>query len=309
MNRVDFGRLISSLRKEHDDEEERPWSQERLAQEANAAAGVELFTIGIISSIERGERHLDQQTLVALAKALQLTTGERMEFFLAASGVGNERIAREESDPEEVASQLIGRMGQVCAPANVVDAYFDTLAVNSLAVEVFDLEPLVFRADGQWDASHTTNMLLFSFSDEGARHFAKVVHDWGNLAYESVRLFRAISLRYRSTEQFRNLLAELKKTRLFRRCWREAYLEEGDLFADSRRMCLSSTKWGPLECFPTYLTAPTTAGDLYLCVYNPANCETAEVFLRIARQVTRPGAVLVGTWPRKTPLCQHPAAG
>ena len=99
MNRVDFGKLVASLRKEHEDEDGRPWSRQSLAQEANAAAGAELFSKDIISRIERGERILDQETLLALAAALQLTSGERKEFFLAASGVDNDRIARPENDP------------------------------------------------------------------------------------------------------------------------------------------------------------------------------------------------------------------
>ena len=33
MNRLAFGRLIASLRKEHEDEEDNPWTQEKLAQE------------------------------------------------------------------------------------------------------------------------------------------------------------------------------------------------------------------------------------------------------------------------------------
>jgi transcriptional regulator with XRE-family HTH domain len=74
MNRVDFGRLIASLRKEHEDEEGNPWSQDYLAQEANGAAGADLFSEDIIGRIERGKRSLDNETLLALAAALHLTS-------------------------------------------------------------------------------------------------------------------------------------------------------------------------------------------------------------------------------------------
>ena len=63
MNRADFGKLVVALRKEHDDENDISWSQEKLAQEANSVLGVEFFSEYIISSIERGKRNLDDQSV------------------------------------------------------------------------------------------------------------------------------------------------------------------------------------------------------------------------------------------------------
>ena len=83
MNQVDFGKLIASLRKEHEGEDGAPWNQEKLSQEANLAAGSSIFSEDIISSVERGRRKPERQTLLALATALQLTSDERKEFFLA----------------------------------------------------------------------------------------------------------------------------------------------------------------------------------------------------------------------------------
>ena len=54
MNRVDFGKLVASLRREHEDEEDNRWTQEKLAEEVNTAAGAKLLTGVIIGSIERG---------------------------------------------------------------------------------------------------------------------------------------------------------------------------------------------------------------------------------------------------------------
>ena len=56
MNREDFGRLIASLRKEHEDDDGNSWNQETLAREANAAAGADLFSEDIVGRIERGNR-------------------------------------------------------------------------------------------------------------------------------------------------------------------------------------------------------------------------------------------------------------
>jgi hypothetical protein len=56
MKRIDFGKLIASLRQEQEDEDVTPWSQDRVALEANLAIGAELFGKDVISKIERGKR-------------------------------------------------------------------------------------------------------------------------------------------------------------------------------------------------------------------------------------------------------------
>jgi hypothetical protein len=104
------------------------------------AIGAEVFNAYVISSIERGRRNLDPETVVALADALELTTSERREFFLASSGVGNEVNTRPENDPEIVLSQLMNKIGEVNLPAFVGDCYYDMVAVNAAMIMLMDLE-------------------------------------------------------------------------------------------------------------------------------------------------------------------------
>jgi hypothetical protein len=47
MNRIEFGRLIAALRKEHRDEDDRVWTQRRLGEETRLGKEV-------ISKIEQG---------------------------------------------------------------------------------------------------------------------------------------------------------------------------------------------------------------------------------------------------------------
>lgn len=300
MNRVDFGKLVASLRKEHDDEEDIPWTQERLAQEANLAAGAELFSEDIISSIERGKRALDAQTLLALATALQLTSGERKEFFLAASGIDNERIARQENDPEEVLSQLMDRMKQVYLPAYVIDSYCDIVAFNSAVTELADLEDAGLSPSIMANRPFGFNILQFVFSDEAVDYFGKRMGDnWPDYIYNHMMIFRTFSLRHRATEYFQALLQELKKHRIFRRYWREVYFTEKDHFVDNEHIRLNSPRWGPLMWFSTSLTALTTAGDLHFCVWVPATYATADVFSQIVHQDGAANTFRVGSWPEK----------
>jgi transcriptional regulator with XRE-family HTH domain len=301
MNRVDFGKLIAALRREHEDEQAMPWSQQRLAQEANIAAGAELFNSGMISTIERGKRGLDQNALLALATALQLTSGERKEFFLAACGIDNERIARPGNDPAKVLSQLLDRVKQVHLPAQIIDSYYDTVAVNAAAIELFDLESVGVVPVGKDARPLPLNMMQFAFSDTGMKHLQRLMGDgWSNYLYQSVILFRAVSLRYRSTVRFQRLLSELNRFHLFRRYWREAYFEEEDFCLDSRHFNILSPKWGPVTFITTYLTAVTTAGEFHLCVYNPTSHEAADAFSQATTQATEGNSLRVDySWPRK----------
>ncbi|MCX5998586.1 MAG: hypothetical protein NTU41_03060, partial [Chloroflexi bacterium] len=140
MNRADLGRLIASLRREHDDERGGPWSQERLAREANLAMGRELMTREIVGNVERGRRALDDEMAQALAAALQLTSGERREFSLALSPVDSAKMAREGNDPHEALAELLNRLTHVHMPACILDPHCDILAINAPAAEVLQLE-------------------------------------------------------------------------------------------------------------------------------------------------------------------------
>jgi transcriptional regulator with XRE-family HTH domain len=302
MNKVDFGKLIASLRKEHDDEAGVPWTQAKLAEEANLAAGADVFTEYIIGSIERGNRNLDEQTLLALAAALQLTSGERKEFFLAACGVENTSLARQDNDPEEVLSQLMGRMEQIYIPSFILDSYYDVVAASPAVMELFDLESAGLSFGSQEGRPFPYNMVrnLFSDSDQGESHFGRLMReDWSSVLYETVRMFRVVSLRYRSTAYFQRLLQELNKSRRFRGHWQSAYFEEKDHYVDSLRVRFDSPRWGGLVWFHWNLPALTSAGELLLCMYVPASHVTARVFDQIVEHCGTVTPLRLPCWPEK----------
>ena len=297
MRQVDFGRLIASLRKEHEDEDGYPWSQAVLAQQFNLVLGAEVFNEHIVGKIERGQRGLDREELVALATALQLTSGERKEFFLAASGIDNESIARQDNDPGEVLMQLVDRMKHVRLPAHIMNCYCDIVALNLSMVELLDLQRFGHRPDRLEATPFPFNKVLYAFSDEAEEHLGRLMGEqWSGHLYESMILFRTASLRYRSTEYFQSLLKELKKSLRFRHHWRDVYFEEKDHFVETRQMYFDSPKWGPVSYFPAYLTAVTSAGELHLCVYAPTTSETAEVFMEIHRRCGDSDPVVLDYW-------------
>src|SRR6266498_2734333 len=85
MNRKEFGELVAALRQDLN------WTQFQLAEYADVDDAV-------ISQIERGvKKFLEPQLLFQLANGFQLTTLERYEFILAASGLDEKQIVRQPS--------------------------------------------------------------------------------------------------------------------------------------------------------------------------------------------------------------------
>jgi hypothetical protein len=304
MNRVEFGKLVASLRREHEDEEGLPWTQARFASEANAITGVELLSEAIVGSIEQGRRGMDGETLLALAEGLRLTSGERKEFFLASCGIENEEIPRQENDPQEVVSLLIDRMKETYLPSYVMDSYYDIVAINPTLWRAL-FEEFSWTVDLTIDQPFPANLLYGAFREEAAHHWETAMgEDWSEFAHQHMMLFRTFTLRYRATEYFQALLQEMKQYRLFKRYWREVYLQEKGHFVEHQRVRLHSPTRGPLDCFCSSTAALTTAGDLHFYIFVPANYETSTVFSQTIQRVGTENVVRVGSWPDKV-LVSH----
>jgi transcriptional regulator with XRE-family HTH domain len=302
MNPVDFGRLVASLRKEHEDEQGQPWTQEKLAQEANLALRAELFSQRVVGSIERGERTLNGQALLALATALKLTSGERREFLLTACGVHNERMARQDNDPQEVLDQLLRKLMQLQLPAYVIDPYCDIVAVNSAAIELLRFVSGGLPLGTETDKPFPRNLLRFSFSDKTVDSLGRLVEgDWSRYAYALIMDFRTFTLRYRPTPYFEGLLRDLKKCRLFKRYWSEVYLEQKDhVITDSLNLRLHLPRGGCLESFTASSTAVSAAGELRLIVWIPGSRDSAKVLWQLMRRHTAGNVFrLDSSWPVK----------
>lgn len=301
MNRIDFGKLIASLRREHEDEEGIPWTQEKLAREANSVTGVQLYGEDIISSIERGKRNLDKQILLALATALQLTSDERKEFFFAASGIDVKEIASQEICSQEVFSQVIETIRTLYLPATVVDPYCNVVAVNRIMLDLMDFSSAYGVSAGIQPYGY--NLLRFIFSEEGSEHFIRLMGDaYDDFAYTAVSVFRTFSLAYRSTEYFHSLLSELRKSRLFKRYWSEIYFMEKEYKFTEADIRAMSPQWGPLALNFATKTAFTPDGELHLAVCVPADQKTSSVCAQILEQTDEPSVFCLTPWPDKDAL-------
>jgi transcriptional regulator with XRE-family HTH domain len=299
MNSHDFGKLVKALREEIYDENEEHCTQEKLAKETNLSAQV-------IANIEQGRRRPDTETLLVLAEALRLTSGERKEFFLAASGVDYRNIAHRAAEPRRVLGYLMRSMKEVHLPAYIIDSFCEVIVANGAVIRLLDLASAGLDLDKQRQKPFGLNMMQFVFSHGAVEHYRKLMGEkWENYAYQNMMILRTYALRYRFTEYFRGLLQVLRNEYpLFRKYWREwrdpywreDYFDEKDHFIDNEHIHLNSPEFGPLVYFSTSITALTTLCDLHFCTYVPATFETALAF----RQMTGQGGaeiIKVSRWP------------
>jgi len=85
MRRKEFGELVAALR------QDLGWTQFQLAEYANV-------DVAVISQTERGvKKFFEPQLLFQLGNVFQLTTMERREFLLAASGLDQREMVRQPS--------------------------------------------------------------------------------------------------------------------------------------------------------------------------------------------------------------------
>src|ERR1044071_5267250 len=180
MNRKEFGQLLATLRQDLD------WTQFELAEYAEEDEAV-------ISQIERGvKKHFEPHLLFSLANALQLTTLERREFLLAASGLDQKYIVRQPSagvstdvfNVRKALDKMIELTGLVRLPAFLCDVYGDVIATNRVILSFFKLPPEFVDRSDQIPGGYNTARFNFG-KDLVARSY--VTDNWDQYALNSMR--------------------------------------------------------------------------------------------------------------------------
>src|SRR5256885_11858405 len=135
MNRKEFGQLLATLRQDLD------CTQCELSEYAEVDEA-------IISQMERGvKKHFEPSLLFRLANAFQLTTLERREFLLAASGLDQKHIVRQATagmstdvfNVRKTLDKMIELTGLVRLPAFLCDVYGDIISANNIILSFFKL--------------------------------------------------------------------------------------------------------------------------------------------------------------------------
>jgi transcriptional regulator with XRE-family HTH domain len=263
------------------------WTQAKLAKEANLPEKA-------ISQIEQGRKmNLDAPTITQLAHALKLTAAEQVELFAAAAEVG--------ADPQYLMRQpaapalhlLLKLIGEIRLPAFLCDHYTNVLASNTLALAVLNIPESMIQAAPTLASGF--NLLRVVFATESPfRHL--MGEQWATRSEDSLRYFRTTTLRYRHTERFHAILAELSTLPSFRERWFTTQTEAHEETPTWTTYTYLHPDLGHLTFIAHISTTLTDQGPLYLTTYLPCTKETTELFEGFIRRHGQ-GVRRFAQWP------------
>ncbi len=294
MQRWAFGELLSTLR------QDLGWTQFELAQFSQV-------DIAVVSQIERGvKKYFDPDLLFKLANALQLTTLERREFFLAASGLDEKQTVRQPSartatdvfEAGKILDKMTRLMEQVRLPAFLVDVYSDVIAINQPLLAFFKIPPALLGNGNSIPGGFNSMRLLFGRELIGR---TQVADNWDSFALNSMRAFREISLRYRATPYFKYLMKAFRDPNeypLFDRFWKLVSSMEQDKEANMDNFSYRHIEFGELKYYSSSTVTITSFGELFLNQYLPLDDHTSQIFEQLVHSSGRE-VVRLAPWPEK----------
>jgi transcriptional regulator with XRE-family HTH domain len=297
MNREDFGQLVAALRQDVG------WIQFQLAEYADVDEAV-------ISQIERGvKKHFEPDLLFRLANALQLTTLERREFILAASGLEERQIVRQTTASMKTdafnSGLVLDRMLELTAsirqPAFLCDVYGDVVAANHTMLSFYKIPQAMFESAPKVAGGY--NAIRVNFGGDLVSR-GRVTDNWDNYALNSMRSFRVNSLRYRAQPYFKYLMKHFRNPNeypLFDRYWKLVSSTEQDKETNVDQFDYNHSEFGPLSYLASNITAITSFGELILIQNVPLDEDTDRVFTQLKSAVGE-GIVRFAPWPEKPML-------
>jgi transcriptional regulator with XRE-family HTH domain len=294
MNRKQFGELVATLR------QDLGWTQFQLAEYAE-------LDDSVVSQIERGvKKHFEPELLFKLVNTFQLTTLERREFLLGASGLEQKQIVRQPSaamatdvfNVRKVLDKMIELTGQVRLPAFLVDVYGDVIAANHVILSFFKLPPQAVEQANKIPGGYNTARFNFG-KDLVAR--SHVIDNWDRFALSSMRSFRENSLRYRAQPYFKYLMKIFRNQNeypLFERYWKMVSSNEQDKEVTIDHFAYQHAEFGQLKYISSAMVSITSFGELFLTQYLPLDQDTSQVFEQLA-QKSGQGVSRFAPWPEK----------
>ena len=295
MNRKEFGQLLATLRQDLD------WTQFQLSEYADVDQAV-------ISQIERGvKKFFEPELLFSLANSLQLTTLERREFFLAASGLEQSQIVRQVSaatstdvfNARRALDKMVKLTGLVRLPAFLGDVYGDVIAANQIILSFFKVPPAFIEDAHRVPGGYNTARVNFGKDLITRQH---VVDNWDHFALNSMRTFRENSLRYRAKPYFKYLMKVFRNPveyPLFDRYWKMVSSVEQDKEASTDYFNFHHDEFGEIKYTSSSTVSITSFGELILVQYLPLDARTSQIFEELAQQAGS-GVTSFAPWPVKS---------
>ena len=294
MKRKEFGELVAALR------QDLGWTQFQLAEYSSV-------DIAVISQIERGvKKFFEPELLFQLANTFQLTTLERQEFVLAASGLDEKEMVRQPSanvatdvfDVTKILERMIALTAQLRVPAFLGDVYSDVIAANMIMLAFYSVPDSLLENAASIPGGYNAARINFGRDLIGRR---RVLDNWDHYAVNSMRSFRENSLRYRAKPYFKYLMKAFRNPAeypLFDRYWKLVSSTEQDKDVNVDYFSYQHKEFGPLKYIASMTISVTSFGNLFLVQNLPLDDHTDDVFTQL-KQKAGSGAVRFAPWPEK----------
>jgi transcriptional regulator with XRE-family HTH domain len=291
VRRENFGKLIVTLRQERlDFDTGGPWTRKKLSE-------VTGISYDILSNLETGKKtNLQQDDLVALANAFQLSTGERRGFINAANGVDTKLLVTEHSTPEFILEHCREVLETIHSPAILIDSFYDLIGVNMAAIYLFNLQDSDYL---DWKNRPCPHNIISVVLDPTLQKPGSIFgRDYREFLIRNVMNFRIRSLPHRHKPYFKNLLARLHKDYpVFPSLWVETQNVDGDIFLGLPYTVITKN-WGPLKVMGATMAFPTEFGNLEVIIENPADEHTRNALPDLVRTAGQ-GFIKLYDWPDK----------
>lgn len=288
MNRSEFGKLITTLRREVFMENGNLYTQDMLSKDTK-------ISVNVIGKIERGKKaNFEDETLEKLADALKLTSWERQEFYLAATGIEGPFVENQDSKQITTCEDLVNILEGIQLPAFFKDVYGDVVAANELVIRLFGISENVVVQGRDYLGSYHMIGLLFHSEGFARKTYGDVT--WKRMVIRNINDIRRTSLRYRHTPYWQALFTCLNKIPKFKDYWDITRAEKFGNGIDPIIQSGTSTL-GRVNYMSIASPSITPFGEVYLVVYVPKDLETMSLFMKIAKT----GAQIhkLADWPNK----------
>lgn len=289
MNKKEFGNLVAGLRKEQRNEFDEVMTQNDLSERA----GIPLVTL---QKIEQGRQvNLKPDMLLRLSQALNLSVRGREAFLLCATGVEESEIGDSAVKPDLILAELRDSLARLQTPAFITDCFGDVLFANPALLVVYNTAPEKLLAPHLLTQFNIIRILMAPEFEAQRKMMGADAHSFFR---RTVLLYKAMTIKYRSSWYFQLILPELNRFPLFREHWQSPIFHDENVFINYNIIQMRHPKYGELKFLSGPLQGITPHGDLNLYSFQPLDAHTVSVCAEVVKAVgTVP--VSLASWPKK----------
>ncbi len=174
--------------------------------------------------------------------------------------------------------QIRSILAQLQTPAFVTNSFGDLILANPGFFYVVNIDPQNLRRS---QAPHPYNFYRILFSPEYDELHRKMGDSYASFVRRRVLMLKAMTLKYRNTRYYQELIPELNQFPEFKRNWQSSLFFEEDVYFLSNIFKIDHSRWGTLNFISFPVQVPAEVSDLLLFTYQPMDSRTVEVCAQI----------------------------